>query len=158
VSWAGDTQGYAVRPAGPDDLAAVTDCRRRWVAERTDASDPGFEDRMADWWVREADRRATWLAWAGEQPIGMAATVIFERMPAPGAPTARWGYVSQVWVDAAYRRRGVASTLMGAVIAWARREGLVRLVLNPSDESRPMYAALGFREASDLLRLDLSGR
>jgi hypothetical protein len=47
---------------------------------------------------------------------------------------------------------------MGAVIAWARREGLVRLVLNPSDESRPMYAALGFREASDLLRLDLSGR
>ena len=61
-----------------------------------------------------------------------------------------------MWVDAAYRRRGVATTLMGALIDWVRREALVRLVLNPSDESRSMYAALGFREATDLLRLDLA--
>ena len=61
-----------------------------------------------------------------------------------------------MWVDAAYRRRGVATTLMGALIDWVRREALVRLVLNPSDESRSMYAALGFREATDPLRLDLA--
>jgi len=156
-----DPQGYAVRSAGARDLTAVADCRRRWVAERTAeidmADDPGFDARMAQWWAREADRRVTWLAWAGERPIGMASAVLFERMPAPGAATARWGYVSQVWVDAAYRRRGVATTLMGALIDWARREDLVRLILNPSDESRPMYAALGFREATDLLRLDLAG-
>ncbi len=171
---------YAVRRATEDDLAAVSDCRRRWVAERRSAAaagaaaataaaagaaaataagaddDPDFEARMADWWLRMADRRHTWLAWAGDWPIGMAALVVFERMPAPGSPTAHWGYVSQVWVDPAYRRRGVATALMGAAIEWAREQQMVRLVLNPSEISRPMYAALGFRPADDLLRLDLA--
>jgi len=147
---------YAVRPAADGDLSAVADCRRRWVGERGEVVDADFEARMGDWWRRMADRRHTWLAWAGEQPIGMAALVVFERMPAPGSPTARWGYVAQVWVDPAYRRAGVASALMGEVLTWARQESLVRLVLNPSEISRPMYAALGFRPADDLLRLDLT--
>ncbi len=149
---------YAVRPAGEDDLAAVTDCRRRWVSELVEgaAGDPDFEARMADWWRRMADRRQTWLACSGERAIGMAALVVFERMPALGSPTASWGYVSQVWVDPAYRRIGVATALMDKLVAWAHEQGLVRLVLNPSELSRPMYAALGFRPADELLRLDLA--
>ena len=161
----GGARAYAVRPATAADWPAVADCRRRWSAEHAEVAaeaseasviDPDFEDRLADWWLRMADRRHTWLAWAGDWPIGMAALVVFERMPAPGSPTAHWGYVSQVWVDPAYRRRGVATALMGAAIEWAREQQMVRLVLNPSEISRPMYAALGFRPADDLLRLDLA--
>ena len=150
---------YAVRLALPGDLAAVASCRRRWAAEgRPGAAEPDdgdFERRMEQWWTQEASRRVTWLAWSGTHAIGMAAAVVFHRMPSPGRATARWAYVSQVWVDAAYRRRGVGTDLMGAVLGWSQAEGMVRLVLNPSDAARTLYGRLGFRPADDLLRLDL---
>ena len=38
---------------------------------------------------------------------------------------------------------------------WARAEGMVRIVLAPSEMSRSFYAGLGFRPANDLARLDL---
>ena len=144
----GGARAYAVRPATAADWPAVADCRRRWSAEHAEVAaeaseasviDPDFEDRLADWWRRMADRRHTWLAWAGERPIGMAALVVVERMPSPGRPTARWGYVAQVWVDPAYRRAGVATALMGELLAWSRDACLVRLVLNPSEISHPSF-------------------
>ena len=45
---------------------------------------------MEQWWTQEASRRVTWLAWSGTHAIGMAAAVVFHRMPSPGRATARW--------------------------------------------------------------------
>ena len=43
-----------------------------------------------------------------------------------------------------------------AIVGWARSEGMVRVVLAPSEGSRPLYSAFGFRPAADsLLRLEL---
>ncbi|MGB2699850.1 MAG: hypothetical protein WBC31_05720 [Candidatus Phosphoribacter baldrii] len=85
---------YAVRLALPGDLAAVASCRRRWATEgRPGAAEPDdgdFERRMEQWWTQEASRRVTWLAWSGTHAIGMAAAVVFHRMPSPGRATARW--------------------------------------------------------------------
>ncbi|HOF63156.1 MAG TPA: GNAT family N-acetyltransferase [Dermatophilaceae bacterium] len=158
---------YAVRPAVAGDAAAVADARRRWAREQRSAelvdADDGFEARFDQWWEETEGRRHTWIAVpqvdgheaVGVEAVGMVQLTVFSRMPSPGQPTGRWAYVGQVWVEPAYRRHGVATALMRAAIEWARREGMLRLVLNPSEMSRPMYAALGFRSASDLLRLDL---
>ena len=42
-----------------------------------------------------------------------------------------------------------------AVLAWAREQRMVRLVLNPSEVSLPLYRGLGFQPADNLMRLDL---
>ena len=44
---------------------------------------------------------------------------------------------------------------MEAVLAWAREQRMVRLVLNPSEVSLPLYSGLGFQPADNLMRLDL---
>ncbi len=75
-------------------------------------------------------------------------------MPRPGAPDTRWAYVANVWIDPKHRRRGVGRLVM-ELLEWCREEGCVRVVLNPSEVSLPLYRALGFRPADDLLRLDL---
>lgn len=85
----------------------------------------------------------------------MVNLAVFERMPRPGLPDARWAYVGNLWVDPRHRRRGVASAMMTEVLAWCRAEDMDRVVLNPSEMGRGVYARLGFRPAADLLRLDL---
>ncbi|MEV4515113.1 GNAT family N-acetyltransferase [Dactylosporangium sp. NPDC049525] len=51
----------------------------------------------------------------------------------------------------AHRRRGLASTLMGALAAGAARAGAERGVLIASEDGQPLYAKLGWRPAADVL-------
>ena len=137
------------------DFGALVDCRRRWTLEQGGPDEADFAERMADWSERVGAARHSWLAWSADHPVGMVTLVVYERMPRPGAPPGRWAYVGQLWVDPAYRRHGVGRALMAALIGWATEAGMQRLVLNPSEVSRPLYAALRFRAAVALLRLDL---
>lgn len=41
------------------------------------------------------------------------------------------------------------------LIRGARADGMVRVILAPSEMSKPLYRSLGFRVADDLMRLDL---
>lgn len=156
------TEGYAVAPAGAEALADLTRMRLAWAAEQglhatDDAALEDFSDRMERWWDQQSGHRLAWVVRAGEgHAVGMANAAVFERMPKPGTPPSRWAYVANVWVDPAHRRRGVGGLLMGSLVDWARAEEMVRVVLAPSEVSRPLYRALGFRAAADsLLRLEL---
>jgi GNAT superfamily N-acetyltransferase len=142
--------------AGLADLPQVTSLRQQWSASRGLVGDTGeFAEQVRTWWERQGHLRVCWLAFDGEQALGMANLAVFERMPLVGLPDARWGYIGNVWVDPAHRRGGAATALMTAAIDWCRAESFERIVLNPSEMSVPMYRGLGFRSADDLLRLDL---
>lgn len=139
------------------ELTHVARLRTDWaVGKGLAAADPAvFLAEVTQWWRRQGDGRHLWLTWSGERPVAMANLAVFERMPRPGRPRARWGYVGNLWVDVEHRRRGVASSLMSHVIDWGRAQQMERIILNPSAMSRPLYVSLGFRPADDLLRLDL---
>lgn len=145
-------------PSRPEHLADLARMRVAWTAEHVaeGPEDPGFPDRLGEWWRRQGGRRRAWVARDdGGGAIGMANLQVFDRMPRPGVPDVRWAYVANVWVDPAHRRLGVGAALVAAVLEWCREEGMVRVVLNPSEVSRPLYRRAGFRAADDLMRLDL---
>jgi GNAT superfamily N-acetyltransferase len=129
-----------VRVAEAGDAGALAMLRSLW----TEVSDPAFEARMADWIAAEGDRRTTWLALAGDDPAGMASLFEYRRMPRPGRPDSRWGYVSNMFVREDLRDRGIGSALLAAVIAAAGERGYARLVLSPSERSLPFYRRAGF--------------
>ena len=62
--------------------------------------------------------------------------------------------MQSVYVVPVARRRGIARALMKAIVAYARAVPLIRLVLHPSDDARPLYADLGFSGLDEMgLRL-----
>ena len=158
---AGDS-GYAVGQVGAEALADLTRMRLAWSAHHglhatDEAALAEFGERMRRWWDQQSGHRRAWVARGpGGEAVGMANAAVFERMPKPGVPPSRWAYGANVWVDPGHRRRGVGGLLMAALVDWARAEGMVRVVLAPSEVSRPLYSRFGFREAGDsLLRLEL---
>ena len=147
---------YAVAEAGADELDDLTRMRLDWSADDGFAATDDFSDRMRRWWDQQAGHRRAWVVRGADgAAVGMANLSVFTRMPRPGTPDVRWAYVANVWVDPDHRRRGVGRLLMETVVGWAREERMLRIVLNPSEVSLPLYRSLGFREADDLLRLDL---
>lgn len=141
---------YDIHEVG-DDCGALLSLRREWFPE----PDADFDARFRDWWARERHQRHAVVAHVAGTPVGMANGQVFSRMPAPGRPSARWLYAANVYVGEAHRRQGVGRTLVQALVDFAEREGMVRVVLAPSAMSVPLYASLGFRPADDLMRLDL---
>lgn len=58
------------------------------------------------------------------------------------------GYVHDIVVDEAHRRKGVATALMEAALAWLTERGLPRVVLGtaqPNDGAQRLFEGLGFR-------------
>jgi predicted N-acetyltransferase YhbS len=80
---------------------------------------------------------------------------LFDRMPSPDRTRRRWGYLANLFVLPSHRGSGIGASLVTAVVGLARAEGLVRIVLSPSELSVPLYHRVGFRAANELLVLPL---
>ncbi len=149
------TEPVTVRPAGPEEVARLAALRREYAEEdEGPVEDAGFEERYLRWQTGAAQRRVFWVAEAGPRAVGMLNLTVFERMPRPGRPLSYWGYIGNVFVLAPYRNAGIGARLLGAAMEYARRAGLTRLVLSPSERAIPFYARAGFRPATSLLVLE----
>jgi GNAT superfamily N-acetyltransferase len=131
-----------VRVAARQDVAAVAALRSLWSGDGRE--DPDFERRLGAWIAAEGDRRTTWLAMFGDSPVGMASLFEYRRMPRPGRPDGRWGYIANMYVREELRRRGIGSSLLAAVTAAADERHYARLVLSPSAEAVAFYRRAGF--------------
>ncbi len=103
----------------------------------------------------------TYLAWVAESTgpdrsvIGGAGVQLRPILPRPGigadglelGPEA---IVLNVYVDRAYRRRGVARALMESLLARLAERKIRRIVLHASPEGRQLYEDMGFRPTNEM--------
>ena len=55
-----------------------------------------------------------------------------------------------VYVDAEFRRRGIARKVMETILEWCRGEGLAAVFLHASDEGRRLYESMGFQVGNEM--------
>jgi GNAT superfamily N-acetyltransferase len=139
---ASEPSDVVVGVAGAADGPAIASLRALWTAGT--AADPDFAARMAAWLAAEGGRRTTWLATLGDSAVGMASVFEYRRMPRPGRPDSRWGYVSNMFVRDDCRNRGIGSALLAALVTTADERGYARLVLSPAARALPFYRRAGF--------------
>lgn len=147
--------GLKIRSMAEGDVAAMAGLRRRWTEENAGRpiEDPGYEERFARW--AAGSDRPSWVAEHDGQIVGMVNLAIFERMPRPGVESSRWGYLANAYVVPEFRSAGVGRLLVDALLAYARAEGLVRIVLSPSERSVRFYERAGFGPADMLMAQQL---
>jgi GNAT superfamily N-acetyltransferase len=108
------------------------------------------------------DRLVAWLCFDGDEAVASAALRIDplrkDRIPGDAADSALRradGYIMSIFTKPAFRRRGISRALLGLAIEEARKRGLRRLVLHPTDDGRPLYESLGFRPYRTVMLLPL---
>ena len=143
-----DLPPVVVRRAHHDDVASFLTLRLQWQAEEPT---PEFVHRFTGWFEQEWPSRWWWLALDDLRPVGMVNLKLFERMPTAQNATVRWGYLCNLFVSPTHRTNGLGGSLVAALLAAAREDELVRVVLSPSEESVPLYHRHGFTDAHGLL-------
>lgn len=85
-----------------------------------------------------ADDGSHFLAACG---IGMQA----RRVPSPGHPDGRYGYIQSMVTDERSRRQGLARAVLRALLDRFAAEGITRVDLHASAMGEPLYRSEGFR-------------
>lgn len=87
-----------------------------------------------------------WVAEDGERLVGCAWLQLVEKIPHPNR--ARWerpvAYVTNMYVEPAFRNLGLGRSMLDVVIQDARAIGVDGLLLWPSERSVPFYRRGGF--------------
>jgi GNAT superfamily N-acetyltransferase len=93
-----------------------------------------------------------WLAITESGGIAAGAGVQLRwLLPRPETSVTREALVVNVYVQPAYRRRGLARSLMTTILDWCREQGIERVVLHASKMGRPLYESLGFTLSNELV-------
>jgi GNAT superfamily N-acetyltransferase len=152
----------SIRPATIADSDILLEFRLAMIEDvfRADEHAPAWDAVE----LREANRRwlaghfgrdcAAWLAEIDGQIAGCAAVVWFDHPPTPTNPGGVEAYILNVYTRPEWRRRGVARALMEQVVSEARKAGVRRIWLRASDEGRPLYEEMGFRQTNYLQLAD----
>lgn len=128
--------------------------RLRALGDAPDSFGEAYSDvaaRPVGYWeeltrsVTEPGRNVMFLAWEGQDVLGAAYGLL-------DGTRRDAGRVGGMWVEPAWRRRGVGRALLQEVISWGRERGLRRLGLwapehNPA--AIALYARAGFRHTGD---------
>jgi len=143
-----------IRQATAADLDLLVQLRVEYIradlAELADDEEVAITSQLRTWIPANlGERYFAELAFVDGLPAGIAVLVVNEYPANPRFPNGRVGTVLNVWTRPAHRRRGLATALLGEVIALGRQLGLARLELLSSEAGKPLYASLGFVPSSD---------
>ncbi|WP_310582328.1 GNAT family N-acetyltransferase [Deinococcus sp.] len=138
-----------IRKAGPEDAATIA--RHRYPGESGE-----HLAVYADWvpGVMSEGRYLGWLAVRGGRVIGGAGLLLYWQ-PSREGPNPVRGRVVNVFVEAEFRRQGVARELLQALLTEARSRRLGVLNLGSSLEGRNLYASLGFQASETEMTMRL---
>ncbi len=151
-----------IRPAGPADVGQLARCRLDLFTEVRGGLDPAAADAFlshcADALRRyfDTDRVAAWIAETapGGENVGSLILLLYPRLPSLHNLRTDEGYLINVYVARAWRRRRIASALMETALAYGRQRGLARIRLHATPEGRLVYQRIGFRGRDDEMELD----
>jgi GNAT superfamily N-acetyltransferase len=150
-----------VRDATPADAAALAELRWEFRAGRDQPveSHDAFVERCAGWMRRELTAGDPWRAMVAvtrDRPdapiVGQVWIHLMRKVPNPVGDRERHIYLSNLYVQPA-SRGGAGTLLLQAVVAWARDNGVDRIVLWPSTRSVSLYQRHGFARDGEVMEL-----
>jgi len=156
-------RSFAVRQADATDIPLLVHHRAAMFRDMGQLASHQEEtlERATASYLRDALPRGEYLAWVAEDrgtppaTIGGAGVQLRPILPRPrtGTDDLELGpeaIVLNVYVEPAWRRRGVAETLMRVVLDALAARGIRRIVLHASDEGRRLYERIGFVPTNEM--------
>ena len=112
---------------------------------------------LRDYYVRHmADGTfVSWIALDGDKIVGTSGMSFVEKPPYFGCPSGRIGFLSSMFTDPDYRRKGIAKELLSRVVEEARKYGCGTVQITASDMGVLLYTSFGFVKNKNFMQYKL---
>ncbi len=86
------------------------------------------------------------------EDCGCGAVCFTDEMPSPDNPSGRCGYLMNIYVREAFRNKGIAHHIVSALIEEAKKRGCGKIYLEATEDGKPVYYSLGFKDMPDMMK------
>jgi len=149
----------AIRRANVGDAAAIARHRAAMFRDMGELSQDDFEvlRKASEDWLAPRLASGEYVGWLVEQNgvvVAGGGVLLREMWPVPGCcRTGRWAHVGSVYTEPSHRRRGLARSVMEAILQWCKSNAIDHVTLAASREGRPLYEFLGFEADGMAMKL-----
>lgn len=84
---------------------------------------------------------------------GCGSICLTEELPSPDNPTGRCAYLMNIYVRENFRQHGVGHAIVMRLVEEAKKRDCNKIYLETTDEGRPIYESLGFKDLPDMMKL-----
>lgn len=145
------------RTATFDDIPEMCRIRNLQLIDEGDCVPVDISAEMEDFFTRKLTDGSLvqWIAEEDGRTVATAAILFIELTPYFGNPEGWIGYITDMYTDPAYRKRGIASGMLGRLRSEAEARNVKSLMLGASAYGRPVYEKFGFSASEDWMDMDL---
>lgn len=86
------------------------------------------------------------------EDCGCGSICLTDELPSPDNPSGHCAYLMNIYVRDAFRQHGVAHKIVEALIAEAKRRDCGKIYLEATDDGKPVYASIGFKDMPDMMK------
>jgi len=155
---------FRIRPRRPptprSSRITARRCSSTWACSIRRVPSPRRSGRPRRGLLERAIPAGEWTGWIAEDGhgvLGGGAALLRVQPPGPDCPAGgESAYLLNFYTEPRARRRGVATALVRACLAWCGSRGVARVSLHASAAGRHVYERLGFGPARN--RHDLEAR
>ncbi len=148
------------------DAELISEQRRRMFVDSAQVSDARLSEVTENFvpWVRERLIDGRYVGWltSEERHVVAGAGVLFMDFPPHWMdPEPVRAYLLNVYVDPAFRGRGLARELLDVAMNDARQRGIKVMSLHASEFGRPLYERNGFKSTNEMIlwsEADVAGK
>ncbi len=83
---------------------------------------------------------------------GCGAVCFSEELPSPDNPSGRCAYLMNIYVRDTFRNHGLAHHIVSRLIHEAKHRDCGKIYLETTEDGRPVYQSLGFRDLPDIMK------
>jgi GNAT superfamily N-acetyltransferase len=117
-----------------------------------------FIERCTAWMQDRLRKDSHWKCWIAEcrqTPVGNVWAQRVEKIPNPLAEPEQYVYLTNFYVRAEHRSKGIGSRLLSAVLTWSRSQNAHTVILWPTEQSKRFYSRQGFSITHDIMQLKI---
>ncbi len=146
------------RKAEISDAAVLAALRKKQLIDEGGQPNDEIDDELEKYFSDglSDDSLVVWVADDGGRIIGTAGACYFRYPPTFTNVQGKVAYVTNVYIEDAYRKRGIATNLMNEVMEDIKERGCKVIRLHASDQGRRLYEKLGFVDAEGFMIMRLS--
>ncbi len=115
-----------------------------------------FLARCESWMSERLRKGSQWQCWIAERQaiaLGAVWAQLVEKIPNPIAEPEYYVYLTNFYVREEYRGAGIGSRLLAAVLEWSKSKHAEKVILWPTERSKPFYLRHGFSSSDDLMNV-----
>ena len=135
------------RKADMKDIDHLSQIRKKQLIDEGQDPDIDIDEKLKSFFERQMkeEKMVEWVAIEDEKIVGTAAIMFLDFPPSFSNQIGIRGYITNMYTDPSYRRKGIALTLLNQLIEEAKQRNITHIFLSASEYGKPVYEKCGFR-------------